>query len=233
MEKKNVMETTMYDTLLELPLLQGLGKNDLTNILAKVKFHFRKYEPGQTVVKQGTPCKELYFLINGEVKATFADDQHDFSIQEIFSNPLVIEPYSLFGMHTEYTATYEAHTAVDVICIDKSFVVDELNHYEVFRFNFLNIISNRAQIAYQKLWHCRIGDVRQKIVNFVAWRVKCDKGEKRLRVKMEDLASLIDESRMTVSKELNAMQDEGLVRLGRREITFPDLKKVMDCVECS
>jgi CRP-like cAMP-binding protein len=221
------METTMYDTLLQLPLLQGLGKNDLTNILAKVKFHFRKYGPGQTIVKQGTPCRELYFLINGDVQATFADDRYDFSIQETFSNPLVIEPYSLFGMHTEYTATYEAHTAVDVICIDKSYVVDELNNYEIFRFNFLNIISNRAQVAYAKLWNCRVGDIREKIVNFVALRVKRNEGEKRLRIKMEDLAMLIDESRLNVSKELNAMQQEGLVRLGRKEVLIPDLQKLI------
>jgi CRP-like cAMP-binding protein len=130
-------------------------------------------------------------------------------------------------MHTEYTATYEAHTAVDVICIDKSYVVDELNNYEIFRFNFLNIISNRAQVAYAKLWNCRVGDIREKIVNFVALRVKRNEGEKRLRIKMEDLAMLIDESRLNVSKELNAMQQEGLVRLGRKEVLIPDLQKLI------
>ena len=37
------MEITMYDTLLQLPLFQGLCKNDFTNIIGKVKLHFRKY----------------------------------------------------------------------------------------------------------------------------------------------------------------------------------------------
>ena len=37
------MEITMYDTLLQLPLFQGLCKNDFTNITGKVKLHFRKY----------------------------------------------------------------------------------------------------------------------------------------------------------------------------------------------
>jgi hypothetical protein len=34
------MEITMYDTLLQLPLFQGLCKNDFTNIIGKVKLHF-------------------------------------------------------------------------------------------------------------------------------------------------------------------------------------------------
>jgi CRP-like cAMP-binding protein len=211
----------MYDTLLQLPLLQGLGRKDLTNILAKVKFIFRKYEAGETIVQQGSPCNELYFLLNGEVKTTFQDEQHHYSIQEIFYNPQVIEPYSLFGMNTHYTTTYVAHTPVDVIIVGKSYVVNELSQYEIFRFNFMNIVSNRAQVAYDKLWNFHFGNIREKIVNFVMSRTKSAKSEKLLRIKMEDLARLIDETRLNVSKELNAMQHEGIVKLGRKEIYFP------------
>jgi CRP-like cAMP-binding protein len=57
--------------------------------------------------------------------------------------------------------------------------------------------------------------------------VRRAEGEKRLHIKMEDLALLIDESRLNVSRELNAMQREGLVTLGRKEITIPDLKKLI------
>ena len=36
------MDFTMYDKLLQLPLFQGLGKNDFTQLLEKVKLHFHK-----------------------------------------------------------------------------------------------------------------------------------------------------------------------------------------------
>ena len=39
------MEITMYDTLLQLPLFQGLCKNDFTNIIGKVKLHFVNTTP--------------------------------------------------------------------------------------------------------------------------------------------------------------------------------------------
>jgi CRP-like cAMP-binding protein len=218
------METTMYDTLLQLPLLQGLGRKDLTKILAKVKFNFCRYKPGDTIVKQGTPCQELYILLNGEVKSTLTDERQHFSIQEIFGTPLVIEPYSLFGMHTYYTASYEAYTPVDVVRISKSDVIDELSQYDIFRFNILNIISNRAQVAYRKLWDSRVDDVRHKIINFVTLRTQNLEGEKRLVVRMEDLAKLVGETRLNVSKELNHLQSEGLVKLSRSQILIPDLK---------
>lgn len=38
---------TMFDTLLQLPLFQGLAQEDFTRILEKVKLHFTKYKPGE------------------------------------------------------------------------------------------------------------------------------------------------------------------------------------------
>ena len=53
------MEITMYDTLLQLPLFQGLCKNDFTNIIGKVKLHFRKYNADDIIVEQGAPCSTM------------------------------------------------------------------------------------------------------------------------------------------------------------------------------
>ena len=36
---------TMFDTLLQLPLFQGLCHEDFTSILDKVKLHFIKHKP--------------------------------------------------------------------------------------------------------------------------------------------------------------------------------------------
>ena len=69
------MEITMYDTLLQLPLFQGLCKNDFTSILGKVKLHFRKYNADEIIVEQGEPCTELIFLLNGEISSQIVDEQ--------------------------------------------------------------------------------------------------------------------------------------------------------------
>lgn len=53
-EDENDMET-MFDTLLQLPLFQGLAQEDFTRILEKVKLHFTKYKPGELLLKEGAP----------------------------------------------------------------------------------------------------------------------------------------------------------------------------------
>lgn len=65
-------------------------------------------------------------------------------------------------MQTNYTATYKARTDINIVTIDKLFVLNELNNYEIFRLNYLNILSNRAQVAYEKLWNSHIGNTEEK-----------------------------------------------------------------------
>ena len=58
---------TMFDTLLQLPLFQGLCHEDFTSILDKVKLHFIKHKVGETIIESGSPCKQLCFLLKGEI----------------------------------------------------------------------------------------------------------------------------------------------------------------------
>ena len=135
---------------------------------------------------------------------------------------------SLFGMQPNYTATYRAATPVSVLTIDKHFIFSELNKYEIFRLNFLNILSNQNQIAYQKLWHTHSGTLSEKFMNFIGIRSQKKTGEKVLHATMEDLASLIDETRINLSRLLNHLQTKGLVRLKRKEIHLPQFEKLTE-----
>ena len=62
-------------------------------------------------------------------------------------------------------------------------------------------------MAYEKLWNSHIGNTEEKILNFLVLRSMKPEGKKILKIKMEDLASLIDETRINVSKVLNDIQN--------------------------
>lgn len=217
----------MYDTLLQLPLFQGLCKNDFTNILEKVKLHFHKSEHNELIARQGDKCNKLVFILNGEVISDTVDIENQYSLQEKLTAPFVIEPYSLFGIKPFFQSTYNTINSADLISINKSFILSELNKYEIFRLNILNILSSRSQSAYDKLWNIHIGNTKEKIINFILLRCIRPDGEKNLNIKMEDFAHLINDTRINVSKTLNEMQEEGLVRLSRKEIFIPELKNLL------
>ena len=198
------MELTMYDKLLQLPLFQGMSKFDFTDILEKVKIHFNKYEPGSCLVRQDTPCNQLIFVLDGEVQIESNDKTHKYTLWENFKSPNVIEPYSLFGMRPYFTASYTAVTEVNTLNIDKSYILNELCRYEVFNLNYMNMLSNRSQVIYNA---------------------------KKLSIRMEDLARLIDDTRINVSNVLNDLQNRGLIQLGRRTFSIPELREVVQLLD--
>ncbi len=213
----------MYDTLLQLPLFQGLAKNDFTSILDKVKIHFLKRKAGDTVALGGEDCRELVFLLNGSLVSKTSDRDELYTFYEAINAPFLIEPYSLFGWSTKYVSTYTALTACNLVTIEKAYLLSELNNYEIIRLNYLNILSNRAQNLHDRLWTNLPESLHDRIVEFILLHSYVPGGEKRLKVKMDDLAKLLSSTRIRVSKALNEMQDKHWLTLHRGEIRIPDI----------
>lgn len=221
------MEFTMYDTLLQLPLFQGLSKNDITDILSKVKFHFKKYEPGEYVFRQGDVCSEVGFLLGGTLTAETVSMNHSYLFCETLSTACVIELYSLFGIRPCYLASYRAVSEVSVLTIDKCYLFEILGSYVPCALNFSNIICTRSQYLYQRIWSDVTGGLRTRFIQFLMQRSTRPSGHKLLRIKMEDLASLLSDRRINISRMLNALQADGLVHLKRKEIEIPALEKLL------
>jgi CRP-like cAMP-binding protein len=222
---------TMYDTLLQLPLFQGLCHEDFTNILGKVKLHFTTYKIGETIVKPDMVCDRLVFLLKGEISSYSSPKGKYFTFIEHFEAPYVIEAYSLFGMNLNYTSSYVARTEAQTISVSKSFVLTELFNYDIFRLNYMNIISNRAQIFYDRVWRSASETIEEKIIDFILARTEKFTGEKDLKIRMEDIGAYVDGTRLNVSKALNDLQALGLFILSRKAIHIPEISTLVQWSE--
>lgn len=216
----------MYDNLLQLPLFQGLCKDDFTTLIEKVKLHFITCKEGETIAAQDEICNRLLFILDGEVTVKRTDKEHHYSLTEQLDAPHIIELYSMFGMYPTFKATYKAKTEVKLLSINKPYIYNELHKYEIVRINYLNLLSNTCQSAHRKLWNSHHGTMEAKIAHFLTNRCLKPQGEKVLHITMEDLGNLIDETRMNVSRLLNELQQNELLQLRRKEIYIPSLEKL-------
>ena len=48
-----IMELPMYDTLLSLPLFQGMSQTDFNSLLQKIRLDFVRFETGETIISSG------------------------------------------------------------------------------------------------------------------------------------------------------------------------------------
>ena len=166
------MTITMYDTLLQLPLFQGLGKNDITSILDKVKIHFSRRKAGDIVLRKGQACRDLVFLLNGSLMSETSDKDNMYLFYEEIDAPSLLEPYSLFGWRTEYASNYITSTVCDFVSIEKFYLLSELSNYEIIRLGRITVLE-RTVLLQEILFHlllCRFRDIDVIIKYLVLFR---------------------------------------------------------------
>ncbi|MDO4949944.1 MAG: helix-turn-helix domain-containing protein [Bacteroidales bacterium] len=214
----------MYDVLLQLPLFQGLRRDDLTQILDSVRIEFKKANERTIMARQGNDCRQLMYLLNGELVCTQKNEPCRFELNERLTDTQLVEPYSLFGKTPCYRATYEARPGTTLMLIDKSFVLRKLFAYDIIQLNYLNILSCRCQDLQTLIDTQKEEGVELKIRNFIRQRCIQPYGEKWMNMKMNDLAACIGETRLSVSRALNLLESKRLVTLSRGRIDIKNLE---------
>ena len=221
------MELPMYDTLLSLPLFQGMSQTDFNSLLQKIRLDFIRYADGDVIIEKGSRCGSLAFLINGTVESSRSGMDGNFTFSELIEAPFLIEPYSMFGRAGSYQRTYTAIGSCSFLMIDKQYIYTELGKYNICRMNLLNILSGRVQQLDSHIWSLNGMSLRERIIRFTKGLSDIQSGQKRLAIKMNDLATLMDATRLNVSRELNALEKDGLISLRRKEIFIPALENLI------
>ena len=217
----------MYENLLCLPYFQGMGKDDITAILDKVKMEFTTHSDKETLCTKGSECNRFTIITKGEATSIATDSEGTYSITEEHKAPYAIEPYSIFGYDTQYKRTYTAKESCTTLSIEKSSFFGELSKHNIFIINFMNLISRKAQIADTAIWNLTPTSIEGRIIAFIAQRCETTYGCKRLNIKMERLAEILCETRLNVSRALNNLQDKGVVTLNRKEVYIPEFKELL------
>lgn len=221
------MELTMFERLLQLPLFQGMTKQEVSDVISHVRLDFVNYHRGDEIVMQGESCRKLIYIISGEVTAEHHNPDLHFTLTEYLPNLKVIEPYNLFGMYQTYSRTYTFATDGSTLAIDKHVVLSHLMTNNIVKINLMNIVCNKYQQTLRLLCNFPDDSVQHKIIKFVLSHSIIPKGKKEVQIKMTDLANNIHETRLNVSIVLNEMEEQGVITMQRGSFTIKNLQEII------
>ena len=220
------MELTMFQRLQELPLLQGLSTDELNEIVTKVRLDFQQQEKGETIASQMSSCKQLVFVLKGTMRVEFVDSKKQFRFCEYLEAPLIIEPYSLFGLNQKYRRTYTCQTDCQTLAISRSQFLGIMLDHHIVKTNTLNLICNELQHLASKLEGVSHADIYTKFRQLVLNRSLYPRGSKQIFATMDTLADMLDETRLNVSRLLKSLNQQGLLIQERKFFTIPDVSKL-------
>ena len=220
---------TSYIKFLQLPLFQGLNKKSLTEFIEKIKFNFKTYYSSEIIAQQGTSCQKLIFILDGLVTKSSASPENLFNIEEIINSQNIIEITSLFGLCTNYNSTYIAKTDVNVLIIDKNYLLDYLLEDKIFKLNFLNILSSKVHQQYNAIWN-KMDDnsLLNAFKKFILLHCEYLDSPITLRISMPDLAFLLRDTRLNVSKMLNQLNKNKIIELKRMTINIIQPQRLLN-----
>ena len=217
----------LYDQLLQFPLFLGMSRDNLAKVAGHTKFGFMKCKQGEVIVKEGAPCTQLHFLLSGVLRVETYSDNRSYTVVEQLTAPYILQPEAIFGYHQRFTHTFTAMTETSLITLDKDEVLRLSEEFLVFRLNLLNIFATQTQKLLRQPWQHFPETLTERIVRFMSQHCLSSTGPKTFHILMTRLADEVGDSRLDVSRALNKMQLDGLVKLHRGRIEVPQMERLL------
>ena len=217
----------IYEKLLLFPLFQGMSRDDLEQVAGHTRFGFSKIKQGSTIVAEGDDCRQLFFLVNGTLRVETTADDRGYMVVEQLEAPVILQPEVVFGYTQRYTHTFVSQTDANFIIVGKDEILRLSEEFLVFRLNLLNMFATQTQKTSRLLWQHVPDSLEDRIVRFFAQHCLYPAGPKVFYILMNRLASELNDSRLDVSRALNALQRNGKIVLRRGRVEIPQMERLL------
>ncbi len=136
---------SMYAMIMSLPLFKGISREQVSSFLEKTNLAFRTYHKGEVVFRPGDVCRDVRYLIGGNLELRHTCFSGRCIVVETLAAGSVIGVDRLFGLNTRFESRAECQGMVDMMWFSKEQFLQLLHSDEIYLINFLNYLSLRAQ----------------------------------------------------------------------------------------
>ena len=217
----------MFDTLLALPLFQGLSRSDLTRILESTHLDFETVTAENYIVQQDALCTDVTFVLEGRVESVTYGADRSWYVVETLNVPTVIGVETLYGIHRTQQRSVRALTTTRLLRVDKRTIAALTGYFEVFRINVLNLLSATIARQRQPMWQPARHSLEGRIVQFLRTHTSYPAGRKLFHISQHTLGDYLGEDYRYVSKALHKLQRGGRIELQRTCIIVPSFEKLL------
>lgn len=214
---KKIYPLSALGVLMNSPLFEGFSEKELEALLPTLQPVFKHYTKDNIVVEEGEPSNQIGFVAKGRIvakKMSSGGRTHILAVHE---------PGSDFGFDAVFTTakTSPLTFIADTDCIALFISADSfIGHTDSTSIRIINnanhILANKCVRLLYKTDILSKMAMRDKIIAYFA--ILTNKSQSKLitpKMSREQLAQYLCVNRCHLSRELSAMQKEGLIELKR------------------
>ena len=221
---------SIFETLLDLPLLRGASRERISETAGNTKFHFLKYLEGNQIVAPGQQCSHMMFLLSGKVRVEVASSDGRFRLGQTLTGADAILPQFLFGRNTVSPCTVTATDTCSIMQVDKNDWLKILNLDPVFMLNYLNMLSSGSQNVVEGILAITTGSIEERLAVWIVCMTQPGATEITLGCRQRDLYSVFGVQRSSFISAMESMRERGLIEYTNNEITVNDRRAMQAIV---
>lgn len=214
-------------------LFGGVDVVALANLLKATPYSVRSWAPGAVVLDAGSRYEGLAFVLEGSVDAEMRSYSGRAVAIETIKAPDAIATGVLFSRSRKLPVTVVAASPCRVLTLPEETVLFLLQRDRTILKNFLADIGSKLELFSERFRLLQFSSLRQKIASWLVAR-SADQGDPdgvTLPFTKEKLADFLAVARPSLSREMIAMETEGLIRSDGRKVAIPDMARLQALLE--
>lgn len=202
-----------------------------------IAHHFIEAKKGDYIYFDSHHLNKLYFVKDGYIKIGYIDESGNEIIKEIIKDGEIFGQFSLErnNLNGEFARAYKRDVSLCAFSIED--FEQLLKKRPDLAIKYSKQVGEKLRRAEFRLITMLNKDVRSRLLAFFYHLAIMDGYDGSTPSWMienfmthDDIGKLIGSSRQTVTTFINQLEEEGLIKINRKKILIPDVKKVQELV---
>jgi CRP/FNR family transcriptional regulator len=202
-----------------------------------IAHHFIEAKKGDYIYFDSHHLNKIYFVKDGYIKIGYIDEKGDEIIKEIIKEGEIFGQFALEknNLNGEFARAYKGDVSLCAFTIDDFEKL--LKKRPDLAIKYSKQVGEKLRRAEFRLVTMLNKDVRSRLLAFfynLAIMDGYDGAQNSYSINNflthDDIAKLIGSARQTVTTFINQVEEEGLLKISRKKILIPDMKKLQQLV---
>lgn len=179
------------------------------------------YEKNQIIALQGEECEALKIILEGSVALQNLDEEGRLFTAQVLTKGKSCGTTLLFGKQTTYPMQVVAQSKCTLLHLKRSLVLRLCEENQEVLIGLLGVISDRAHMLGTTVNRIATLSLRESLLLYLQ-RLSQEQGSLQIRLPItkKELAERLGFARTSISRDLAALQTEGILSVAGREITL-------------
>lgn len=215
----------LIDSIINNPLFKGINREDMSKMLDCLGFHEKSYTRGEFILLEEDNISHIGIILTGSIDMIKEDIWGDRNILvRMKDNDIFGESFACSADQMS-SVSFQARSKTDVIMLPFNKVVHNCNNSCVFHHrlieNMVELLAEKNRRLIQKSEIVSRKTLREKLMAYLSMQSQ-EAGSKSFIVPIGrvELAEYISADRSAITRELNAMRDEGIIDFKRNSFTI-------------